>query len=86
MEFICNGGGNVLFANDGNINSSSQGWMSDKAPKVNCQWNSGITETGPIYGGNYDAYQPQVLAGVRGGTGQSTANFIFIRFLYLRDF
>ncbi|MCG7403003.1 hypothetical protein [Caballeronia zhejiangensis] len=86
MEFLCNGAGNVQFANDGNIYSSSQGWFSDKAPKVNCQWNSGITETGPIYGGNYDAYQPQVLAGVRGGTGQSTANFIFIRFLYLRDF
>ncbi|WP_250481792.1 hypothetical protein [Caballeronia sp. NCTM5] len=67
FEFICNGGGSIVFANDGNINSSSQGWFSGKANAgARVQWDSGIAEWGPINGPTtLDIGAPWVMEGWR---------------------
>ncbi|AJT60790.1 putative tail fiber protein [Ralstonia phage phiITL-1] len=75
---------------DGNVYMPMRGqWLNDalnsKVGVANCQWNSFVEERGPI-SSTYDAPAPQVLMGVRGGSGSATANFIFIRSVWIRNF
>ncbi|MDR5790271.1 hypothetical protein P9281_27375 [Caballeronia sp. LP003] len=88
LEFIMNGGGSVVFATDGNINSSSQGWFSGKAGAgARVQWDSGINEWGPINGPTtLDMGAPWVMEGWRtNSNGNWVSGAQWIRGVVLRN-
>jgi hypothetical protein len=88
LEFLFNGQGNMQFSPDGNIYSSSQGWMSGKAGAgARVQWDSGINEWGPINGPTtLDMGAPWVMEGWRtNSNGNWVSGAQWIRGVVLRN-